>query len=110
MLSGAVKCAFAIMTHHPCPTCGGTRSVRALLSLDFPTALRFNPIAPVIFLVLGALATRGVWIVARDGSAEAIGQGTVGKWLLRALVWALVLDVAVWALRFFGLFGGPVPV
>jgi hypothetical protein len=41
---------------------------------------------------------------------QALGEGKLGGWIVRALVLALVLEVVVWGLRFFGLFGGPVPV
>lgn len=108
--SGSVDCAFAKMFHAPCPACGSTRATLALLHLDFAQALRFNPAAPFVVLVLGALGARGVYLMARDGNVQALGEGKVGGWLLRALVGALVLEVCVWALRFFGLFGGPVPV
>ena len=36
-------CPFHAITGLPCPTCGATRAVTALGSLDFPTALRLNP-------------------------------------------------------------------
>ncbi len=110
MLSGVVQCTFAKITHHPCPACGGTRSVHALLHGDFMGALQFNPIAPLFVIVLGALSARAVWIAGRDGNLYALGRGVVGVWLVRALVAVLVIDVVVWAARFFGLFGGPVPV
>jgi hypothetical protein len=110
MMSGAVQCSFAQLTHHPCPACGGTRSIHALLHGDVMGSLRFNPIAPLFVVVLGALSARAVWIAGRDGNLSALGRGTVGTWLVRALVGVLVIDVIVWVARFFGLFGGPVPV
>lgn len=108
--SGRVECAFAKMLHAPCPACGSTRATLALLHLDLGQALRFNPAAPVVVLLLAVLAVRGVFLLARDGNVQALGEGKVGGWILRGLVGALVLEVVVWALRFFGLFGGPVPV
>jgi hypothetical protein len=51
------------------PLCGGTRSVHSLMSGDYSTAWRYNPIA--FPLVLGA-----VDLLAR----HAVGLGT-GRWL-----------------------------
>lgn len=108
--SGRVECAFARLVHIPCPACGSTRAALALLHLDLAQALRLNPAAPFVLVTLGALGARGVFLMARDGHVQALGEGKAGGWILRALVAGLVLQVAVWALRFFGLFGGPVPV
>jgi Protein of unknown function (DUF2752) len=110
MMFGGVQCSFAAVTHHPCPACGGTRSVHALLHGDVVGAIHYNPIAPLFVIVLGALALRAVWITARDGHLRALGQGTIGSWMVRGLVFTLTIDVIVWIARFFGLFGGPVPV
>ena len=77
---------------------------------DVTGALQFNPIAPLFVIVLGGLAARAVWIAGRDGNLYALGRNVLGTWLVRALLAVLVLDVVVWVARFFGLFGGPVPV
>ncbi len=61
-------------------------------------------------IVLGALAIRAVIVVGRDGNLYALGHGFVGVWMVRALVLALSLELMIWVLRFFGLFGGPVAV
>lgn len=110
MLSGVVQCPVASLTHHPCPGCGSTRAVRALLSLDFATAFRFNPAAPVVAGCIGVLALEGLWLVARDGNAGRLAMRPPGSWALRVLVVAMVAEFVIWALRFLGLFGGPVPV
>ncbi len=110
LASGFVRCPFAALTHHPCPGCGSTRAVLALLSLDFVGALRFNPAAPLIALATSVVAAEGLWMVVRDGHAKKLGMGGASAWALRVLVAAVVLEVPIWALRFFGLFGGPVPV
>jgi hypothetical protein len=38
------RCFFHDATGLPCPTCGATRCLRALISGHFPTALRWNPL------------------------------------------------------------------
>lgn len=110
LASGKVRCAFAATFHIPCPACGSTRAALALLRGDPLGAMRFNPAAPFIVATLAVLMVRGVWLMAADGNVQRLGEGLVGTWTLRLLVAFLVLEVLVWALRFFGLFGGPVPV
>lgn len=48
---GLTPCLFRNITRLPCPACGTTRSVTALLAGDFAGALRFNPLG----FVMGAL-------------------------------------------------------
>jgi hypothetical protein len=108
--SGAIKCPWAGLFHVPCPACGSTRASRALLHFDFAGVAHFNPIAPLVVAILFALAVRVVWLVARDGHARTIDEERLGQRLLLGLVGAVSLEIVVWALRFFGLFGGPCPV
>jgi hypothetical protein len=51
-------CWIRELTGVPCPTCGGTRSLLALLRCDLPTALRFNPL-----FTLGCVALT-IWVAA----------------------------------------------
>jgi hypothetical protein len=46
-------CPFKRLTHLPCPTCGGTRGVLAILSGDPIQGFLYNPL---LFAVLAALA------------------------------------------------------
>ncbi len=110
MLSGFVHCPVASLTHRPCPGCGSTRAVRAVLSFDFAAALRFNPAAPVVVACIGVIALEGLWLVVRDGNAGQLAAKGPGKWAVRVLVVAVAAEFVIWGLRFFGLFGGPVPV
>jgi len=108
--SGLFRCPFAALTHMPCPGCGSTRAVLAVLHFHFREALRFNPTGPIIAACVGVLAVEGLWMVVRDGHAKDLAVSGVGRWAVRGIVVAVVLQVPIWALRFFGLFGGPVPV
>ena len=110
ILSGLVRCPFATIMHVPCPGCGSTRAVRAVLSLDFATAMRFNPMAPVITLAVAVLAVDGILRILRDGQARDLAMQGPSAWAVRTLAVCVVLELPIWALRFFGLFGGPVPV
>jgi hypothetical protein len=52
-------CLFHSTTGVPCPTCGATRSVLALLEGDLPRAVTFNPLvfaATVVFVLGGIIA------------------------------------------------------
>jgi Protein of unknown function (DUF2752) len=108
--SGVMRCPFAVLTHHPCPGCGSTRAVRALLSFDFAGAMRLNPIAPLVALFTGIIAVDAFFLILREGHVRDLAVRGPGAWALRALLVCLVLEIPVWALRFFGLFGGPVAV
>jgi len=108
--SGVIRCPFAAVTHHPCPGCGSTRAVLALVSLHVGEAFRLNPSAPIIAASVGVIVVEGFVRVLRDGHARDLAVRGVGSWAVRALVVAVLLEIPVWALRFFGLFGGPVAV
>jgi hypothetical protein len=72
--------------------------------------MRANPIAPFSMALLLLLGARLVFLVYRHGDTRRLGDAPWGRALVRALVVLVVLQVVVWVLRFFGLFGGPVPV
>ena len=110
MGSGLVPCAFARVTHLPCPGCGSTRAVAALLRGDLTGVLHMNPLGPVMALVLGLLAVEAIVSVLKTGDARRVGSTRAGRFLTRAPVVITVLDVILWIARFFGAFGGPVPV
>jgi hypothetical protein len=52
------RCWIRQLTGVPCPTCGATRSLLALLRCDLPAALRFNPLFTV-----GCVALT-IWVAA----------------------------------------------
>lgn len=106
----AVPCAFAKMFHLPCPGCGSTRAVLALLDGDVGSMVRFNPIGPVAAVLIGVLVVQAFASVLARGDFRAVGEGRVGLVVKRGLVVVVVLEVLVWIARFFGAFGGPVPV
>lgn len=49
-------CAFRRITHRPCPSCGSTRAVLALLQMDIARALAYNPLTMIVMLILAMLA------------------------------------------------------
>jgi len=111
LLSGRVPCATATLTHHPCPGCGTTRAARALfLHFDIATAVRFNPFGPVVMACLFVLAAESVVLMLRRGQVGNLGIAGPARWALWVLIAAIGLQIVVWIARFFGFFGGPVPV
>jgi hypothetical protein len=106
----AIPCAFARVFHLPCPACGSTRAVLALVSGDLHGVLRYNPLGPVVLLILGVLAAESLVSVLVHGDFRDAGEGLVGRVMKRAIVVVAVLEAALWIARFFGVLGGPVPV
>jgi hypothetical protein len=54
------SCLFHRITHVPCPSCGSTRSVFALLHGEFAGAFYYNPLGYLIFLLMLSLP---VWVI-----------------------------------------------
>lgn len=106
LAASAVPCGFAAVTHHPCPGCGSTRAVLALVSGDLGGVVRNNPFGPVMAVVLAVLVVQTIRSVLRHGDLRGVG----GTRLTRVVVVLAVLETALWVARFCGAFGGPVPV
>ncbi len=102
-------CPFAIMTRHPCPGCGLTRATLAMAHGHLGDAVHLHPLAPVLApAVILALAYNGLCYV-REGRVAA-AESVQGRWVTRLGVALGAALIAVWIARFFGAFGGPVPV
>jgi hypothetical protein len=102
-------CVFARVTHLPCPGCGMTRATLALLDGRLLDAIAFHPLSPVISPLLAAM------LIQKGGMYLVIGRWWEtnqrrGQWGTRITLALVTLSIAVWAARFFGAFGGPVPV
>jgi hypothetical protein len=54
------SCLLHRITHLPCPSCGSTRSVLALLNGEFAGAFYYNPLGYLILLLMILLP---VWVV-----------------------------------------------
>jgi hypothetical protein len=92
-------CPFYLITGHPCPFCGGTRSFASMWQGDVLKAARFYPLGPALFagtlLVVGlmaaALVSGRTWRlqlepdVVRALAAAGIAVLAV-SWMLK-LVW-----------------------
>lgn len=102
-------CPFAIITRHPCPGCGLTRATLALARGELHSALHFHPLSVIVSpIVIGAFLYNAIAYVRRGRWAAA--EAAQGRWITGlgiALGFAMIF---VWIARFFGAFGGPVPV
>ncbi len=110
LYAGAVPCMFARLAHTPCPGCGSTRAVIALLHGDLHGVLRYNPLGPAVAVLVGIFAARAWFSLLRWGDFRETGNGKLPLYIKRALIGLAVIEFVLWIARFFGLFGGPVPV
>jgi hypothetical protein len=92
-------CLFRVFLGLPCPACGLTRATLAAAHGDLAGATRFHPLS-LPLIALTALTMLAAF-VASDAAWRRLIMITTG-------VTGVAL-VIVWALRFAGLFGGPVP-
>lgn len=106
----AIPCAFARVFHVPCPGCGSTRSVLALLRGDVASALRYNAFGPVMALLIGILALEVVVSLARFGDLRNVAERGVGAVVKYGILVVAGCEIVLWVARFFGALGGPVPV
>jgi hypothetical protein len=110
LASGSVPCGFAELFHVPCPGCGSTRAVHALLRGDLAGVLHTNPFGPVLAALVLAFGVVSTLTVLRDGTVARVHDTRAGRFVTRALFVVAVLEIALWIARFFGALGGPVPV
>ena len=99
---GLVLCPFRRITHLPCPGCGMTRALLALLCGDLPGALASHPLSPLVALVLG-----GWWL---DTLLVALGRPkalSLPAWVGRLWWVALVAALVLWIGRLSGYLGTP---
>jgi Protein of unknown function (DUF2752) len=106
----AMPCAFAQLFHLPCPGCGSTRAVLALVQGDVHGLLRYNPLGPIMALLLGVLAAQAFVSMLFHGDFRAAGEGRIGLLVKRGIFVVAALEMLLWIARFAGAFGGPVPV
>lgn len=106
--SGLFVCPLALVAHQPCPACGLTRASLAVLSLDFRRAASLHPLVFVVLPLLGAWAVSAAHAYVTTG--RALPSPRAGRAFGYAFPLLFALLLVVWVARFFGHFGGPVPV
>jgi len=104
-------CPLASVLGVPCPGCGLTRATLALAHGELQHALELHPLVLV-------LAPLFIWAMSSAAIGYVRGPRRAGParvWLASRTVTALAsvlmfVTLGVWGARFFGYFGGPVPV
>jgi hypothetical protein len=104
-----LPCPFAALWSVPCPGCGLTRAAWLLVRGDWYGALALHPLSPLLVPGVGALLA---WRLSRyvTGTERSLASARRTRWseVLSLLLLGAVLGV--WIARFFGAFGGAVPV
>jgi hypothetical protein len=104
-------CPTATFLGVPCPGCGLTRATLRLLQGDFAGALSLHPLAPAIAPLLVALGVKAALdYVGFTRRTPGPPSPRAARWTNVFAVTLLCALVGVWGARFFGAFGGPVPV
>jgi hypothetical protein len=109
-LLGLQPCPFARLLRVPCPGCGLTRAIQFLLAGRVEASLRMHPLAIPLVAAVGALALSTVTAALTRGSPADFYRTPHGRAALVFFGLAYVAAIGLWGLRFFGAFGGPVPV
>jgi hypothetical protein len=81
-------CLFHTLTGLPCPTCGGTRCLRALLAGDLVAALRWNPLVALGFAATAGYGLYAAAVVALRLPRIRLAVSQTEAWSLRAAVFA----------------------
>jgi hypothetical protein len=91
-------CPFFLITGHPCPFCGGTRSFAYMWQGDISDAVRLYPLGPALFAgtLLGTAGFASSVISGRTWSLTL----TPFQWRLLAIGAASAVAVS-WALKWF---------
>lgn len=103
-------CPTATFLGVPCPGCGLTRASLALLRADFAAALAWHPLSPLMTPLLALLVGRAALAYVGFVPPSRPDDARRARWTTRVGLVLLALLLGVWAARFFGAFGGPVPV
>lgn len=109
LVSKVPLCPFAILTRHPCPGCGLTRATFAALRGDLHAAAHLHPLVFVVTPVIVVMFAYNALHYVRHGRWFA-SEKLSGPWVDAAWILLGAAMVALWIARFFGAFGGPVPV
>ena len=86
-----ITCPIKYMTGVPCPTCGMTRAMLALMRLDIKGYIEYNPMAFFMFLTVFLYLHR-----------EHVKSVKIKKWIDLCAVVVLTVNSIVYFLRLIG--------
>lgn len=109
ILFGIPVCPTAHILHIPCPGCGLSRASLALLRGDLALAFRIHPAVFAVLPVLGLYMLAQVTLYVNP-EWTALEKLLRARWLERSIIAMMIGVIILWIARFFGAFGGPVPV
>jgi hypothetical protein len=107
---GLQRCTFAALLHHPCPGCGMTRAIHLLQTGDVAGSLRMHPLALPVLVAVGLVALSTAWTTVDTGSPIPFYRSRLGRAALVLAIAVYAAALLLWIARWFGFFGGPVPV
>lgn len=102
-------CPTARVLRVPCPGCGLSRATHAILHGQLHQAWHLHPL---VFLIVPLFSgfMLGQAIVYVWPQLRWLRRALSSKVMDRSMIVLMVLAFALWVSRFFGAFGGPVPV
>lgn len=107
---GWQRCALATLFHVPCPGCGMTRAIALFAGGHVGASLRMNALAMPVLAAGLALVAASSATTYRLGTPFEVHTTRLGRAAIVGLAVAYAAAVVLWALRWFGWFGGPVSV
>jgi hypothetical protein len=100
---GLVLCPFRRITHLPCPGCGMTRALLALLRGDLHSALAVHPLSPFVAVLLGGWWLNNLLVALGRPKAVIVPTPIARLWWV-----ALAITLVWWVARLAGyLHGAP---
>jgi hypothetical protein len=87
-----------------------TRAVRLLQAGDVSASFRMNPFAAPVAASIAMLAASTVLTTLASGTPVEFYKTRLGRASLACGAIVYAAAIVFWALRWFGFFGGPVPV
>jgi hypothetical protein len=94
----APTCPFYLLTGHPCPFCGGTRSFAYMWRGDISDAVRLYPLGPALFA--GTVLSVGALLSGAASGRTWTPRLSERQWWLLG-IFAGVLVLMSWSLKVF---------
>jgi hypothetical protein len=87
-----------------------TRAIRLIQAGDVEASLRMHPLALPVVIAGALVAVSTVWTTLEIGTPFEFYRRRTGRAALALAAVVYAATLVLWALRWLGYFGGPVPV